>query len=144
MIYLLPISGRVRRPSMYAVSRQWIHEEAPEAKIFNIQRPFAHLSVGPIIIREPEEEAQQSLKEYKKWMFKRLLVSKGAIDEFNGMLDVLIQEGDIILQCSCIPPKPCHGTIIKSALEWAAKLGTEGWHPELKKIAAGNFARKRK
>jgi len=126
MIYILPISGRQRVPGKVGT---WFHNESPNAKIFNIQRPFAHLSVGPVI------SSEEHLKEYKKWVFKRLLVSRGAIEEFNGMLDALIQEGEIILQCSCVPPKLCHGSIIKDALTWASKLGVEGWHPELKRIA---------
>jgi hypothetical protein len=130
MIYLLPVSARIRVPK----GAGWYYEEAPKTKIFNIQRPFAHLSVGPAINTNSPEQSKESLNEYRKWLFKKLLTSHAVINEFNLILDILIEEGEIILQCSCIPPKPCHGTIIKNALLWAEKLGVEGWQSELKRI----------
>lgn len=138
MIHVLPTSQRKRRDEGQ-YRRIWYYDEAPNATIINIQRPMIHLSTGPIISWKSDEDAKQSLQEYRKWLFRRLLVSKTCQEEFNQMLDILIQEGEIILQCSCIPPKPCHGNIIKNALEWAMKLGTEGWHIELKRIASKQF-----
>lgn len=132
MIYLLPISGRVRVKEGVG----WYHPEAPHATIISVQRPFTFLSSGPLI------KDEESLKEYRKWVFRKLLVSQFAIQEFTHMLDVLIQEGDLILQCSCIPPKPCHGKIIRDALTWAEKFGIEEWHNQLKKVAANNYAKR--
>jgi hypothetical protein len=132
MIYLLPISARMQNNGS-----GWYHPEAPHATIFNIQRPFAHLSVGPMIL------GPESLKDYRRWVFRKLLTSHAVIQEFTHMLDVLIQEGDIILQCSCIPPKLCHGQIIRDALMWASRFGIEEWHNQLKIAAANNYAKTR-
>jgi hypothetical protein len=137
MIYLLPINGRLRKDGIEWIPPGigWYHPEAPQATVINIQRPFSHISRGPVIANE------NSLKEYRKWLFRKLLISKTVIEEFTHMLDVLIQEGDLILQCSCIPPKPCHGQIIRDALIWAKKFGIDDWHPQLKKFAASNYAK---
>ena len=132
MIYLLPISGRVKVPK----GAGHYHLEAPHATIITIQRPFTFLSSGPLITSE------ESFQGYRKWLFRKLLVSKFAIEEFTHMLDVLMQEGDLILQCSCVPPKLCHGTIIKDALTWAEKFGIEEWHNQLKKLAASSYAKR--
>lgn len=138
MIYLLPVSGRLRKDGIgwMPPGSGWYHPEAPHATIINIQRPFSHISRGPVIANS------DSLKEYKKWLFRKLLVSKTVGEEFTRMLDVLIQEGDLILQCSCIPPRPCHGQIIRDALTWAEKFGIEGWHYQLKKLASKSYAKR--
>lgn len=138
MIYLLPISSRKRKEGdgWIPPGTAWYHEEAPHATVINIQRPFSHISRGPVIANE------DSLKEYKQWLFRKLLVSKTVREEFTHMLDVLIQEGDLVLQCSCIPPKPCHGRIIRDALTWAERFGIEDWHNQLKKRAAKNYAKR--
>lgn len=131
MIYVASARNRKRRKSDHA----WYHEEAPWAKIIVVQRPFSHLSVGPIIVNHPEEAIEPSIKEYKKWLFKSLLKFPAARHEFTHILDVLTQEGDIVLQCSCSPSRTCHAMIIKDALEWASQFGIEDWYNQLKRIS---------
>jgi hypothetical protein len=127
MIYILPASSRKRDDN-----GKWYFEECPSAEIVIIQRPFHYLS----------RNAPHFTYEYKKWLFRKLLTSQTAISEFTRMLDILIEEGNLILQCSCVPPRGCHGSVIKEALEWAEPYGIYGWHPELKRRAAASLAKK--
>lgn len=109
-------------------------QDAPEATMISIQRPFSTLGLGPLITDFSREETVSSLKEYKKWLFKVLLQNKQAIDEFTRLLDIVIEEGDLVLQCSCSNNQYCHGSLIKDALEWAIPFGIEGWHDQLKRV----------
>ncbi len=107
---------------------------APNATIMIIQRPFSTLSLGPLITDLSKEETVSSLQEYRKWLFRVLLKNKQAIDEFTRMLDILIQEGDLVLQCSCTNDQFCHGNLIRDALLWAESFGINGWHDQLKRV----------
>lgn len=131
MIYLVSIRDRKRNED-----GTWYHKESPTARIFTVQRPFIHMSIGPFIAKEPKEKSDQGIKAYRKWLFNQLLKFHPAIEEFTEMLDVLIQEGEIILQCSCAVGKPCHGNVIKDALTWAEPFGIEGWHSALQSISS--------
>lgn len=126
MIYILPASSRKRDDS-----GGWYFDECPSAEIVIIRRPFHYLS----------RSAPHLTYEYKKWLFRKLLTSPTAIQEFTRLLDIVIEEGNLILECSCVPPRGCHGSIIKEALEWAEPFGIDGWHSELKKYAAKKFAK---
>ena len=133
MIYICSARNRKRKGIC-----DWYHEEAPWAKVIIVQRPFSHLSVGPIIPLRPDEAVDAAVKEYKRWLFNTLLIRPAAKHEFTHILDVLMQEGDIVLQCSCLPTKSCHSLIIRDALLWAEKFGLEGWHDQLRLIKTGN------
>jgi hypothetical protein len=137
MIHIVGINDRKRTGSKF------YYDVNPLAAIKTIQRPFSHMSVGPNISTKTPTDTENSLKEYRKWLFKRLLTSHVVIQEFSEILFILIQEGDIILQCSCVPPKPCHGTIIRDALTWAEPHGVENWHAELKRIASKNLQKRK-
>jgi hypothetical protein len=126
MIYIIGIQDMKRR----GVSRY--HPQAPNASVVVIQRPFSPLSLGPLIVDMARAETVSSYQDYKKWLFKTLLTNKRAIEEFTRILDIYIEEGDVVLQCSCSNDKYCHGVIIKDALEWASQFGIEDWHNQLK------------
>lgn len=132
MIYLVSIRDRIKKDG------RWYHSESSKATIRSIQRPFSHLSVGPIIPKEPLSETKKSLKEYRMWLYKTLLTSHAAQTEFSELLYVFIQEGELILECSC-PTNAifCHGQIIRNALVWAEPFGSDLWLQELKKTANG-------
>lgn len=142
MIYIFGISNRkramTRSKGRNKSSAEWYYEEAPDAKVIVVQRPFHYLSRGCPVVYDAD-----STKAYKTWLFKKLLTSKTAKTEFTNMLDALIQEGEIILQCSCIPPTPCHASVIKDALKWAEPWGIEEWHNQLKKFASDKLSKRK-
>jgi hypothetical protein len=82
------------------------------------------------------EETVASVEEYRRWLFTKLLSDKECIKEFNRILDIVIQEGEVVLQCSCTNSKFCHGTIIKNALRWAEGCGLDGWQTALKEVTS--------
>ena len=108
------------------------HPDVPDATVAIIQRPFSPLSLGPLVASYDREEIVSTYKEYKKWMFRQLLVNRNAVDEFTRLLDIYIQEGDLVLQCSCSNDRFCHGNIIRDALIWASQYGIEDWQNHLK------------
>lgn len=128
MIYIIGISEMKRKDG------KRVHPDAPEATIFIIQRPFSALSLGPLVSDMSREETVASLQEYKKWLMRVLIMNQKAITEFTRMLDVFIEEGDIVLQCSCTNIQFCHGNLIRDALIWASQFGIEEWHNQLKMI----------
>lgn len=128
MIYVVNFRNRIKGEN----GKSGYHVECPTAHIYNIMRPFAFMSCGPIINNDSLEKLERTKKEYRSWLFRKLLSNTATINEFSTVLDILIQEGDLILQCSCKKGQFCHGEIIKDALNWAIQFGVDGWHDQLK------------
>lgn len=94
-----------------------VHNKKEPSSIY-IGRPSA---LGNPFVYDKSTPRGSTIPAYRQWLFQKLIVEKDihVVKEFNRLL-ALAQEGDLMLGCWCAP-HPCHGDVIKSALEWRLK-----------------------
>jgi len=58
------------------------------------------------------------ISKYRTWLWNQIQSKNFKVITELGRLKKYASEGDLHLICHCAP-KPCHGDVIKSAIEWA-------------------------
>lgn len=81
-------------------------------KTYNLQ---ASILANPFIITS-EEQREESIKKYTKYIFSKYCLGKGSIyKELNELANLYIINNNINLICWCTP-KQCHGDILKKLI----------------------------
>ncbi len=63
---------------------------------------------------------ERSIAAYRRWLWRKIKTRDAAVCRKLKELKKLAMAGDLNLLCHC-KPKPCHGDVIKAALEWAIR-----------------------
>lgn len=58
------------------------------------------------------------IAKYRQWLWNQIQVRNAEVIAELGKLKKIARKGDLVLSCHCAP-KPCHGDVVKSAIEWA-------------------------
>jgi hypothetical protein len=71
----------------------------------------------------PDMTTEQAIRLYRLWLWRRIQERGSAYRELVRLAG-LAQEGELLLACYC-HPKPCHGDVVKSAIEWIIRQGKD-------------------
>lgn len=97
----------------------------PSGRVEYIGRP--RTLGNPFVIGEDGDRRQVILK-YKEWLWAHLKSRQGPVYAKLLALSRAAAQGDLKLLCHC-RPKPCHGDVVKAALEWMLDPFTD--HPSI-------------
>ena len=68
-----------------------------------------------------EAEHNRVVQLYRSWLWEKIMISDSAVCKaLQYLLDQYRSGQSIQLVCWC-KPLPCHGDVVKSCIEWAAK-----------------------
>ena len=71
-----------------------------------------------------ESEREVVIKRYKQWLWEQINKETEQKKEIMRLARKYKKEGVLVLICYCAP-KSCHGSVIKAAIEWIVREGSE-------------------
>ncbi|MGB3205202.1 MAG: DUF4326 domain-containing protein [Crinalium sp.] len=74
---------------------------------------------NPFKLVNAEDSAQRAwvIQRYREWLWQQIQASNPVVINELLLLKKQAEEGDLNLLCFCAP-RPCHGNVIKSCVEW--------------------------
>lgn len=69
-------------------------------------------------------DRDQVMQKYRRWLWEKIQAGGQAAQELDKLTNIAT-ERDLVLICWCAPA-PCHGDIIKKAIEWKQR-GENPW-----------------
>lgn len=67
-----------------------------------------------------ESERGYRIEQYRQWLWKQMQSDTPQLRELKRLAVLHKQNEEVLLSCCC-KPKPCHGDIVKRAIEWLCK-----------------------
>ena len=104
-----------------------------------IGRPGRDMAGSPLANPYPitaHQGREVVLRKYRRWLWRKMQDGDGAVmAELHRLLDLARRPEGVTLLCFCAP-RPCHGDVIKAALEYLDGLEREPVVAEAMKLGA--------